>query len=90
MIIYDRHIRQVRAAHLEELDAIEDETLRLERLVELNVIAQTHAVCRNSSIIDAKASRNLSVHGLVYNIQTGQLIDLHVPDDPYENVFRLK
>lgn len=59
----------------------------MNRLVELNVIAQVYSVERNSSIIEAKKQRKLSVHGLVYDLQTGRLNELQIPNDPFARIF---
>lgn len=58
-----KHIRDVRARHREELEAIKDETLKAKRLVELNVVAQVHNVKRNSNVLEAMRQRGLMVHG---------------------------
>src|SRR5690606_20806061 len=41
-----RHIRDVRQTHSDELTAIDDPDLRLDRLCELNVISQVEHVCQ--------------------------------------------
>ena len=81
-----RHIRDVRREHDDELRAIEDDTARLNRLCELNVVAQVNNVCHTSVVQEAwERGSSLSVHGWIYGIQDGQLRDLDVtntgPDD---------
>lgn len=74
-----RDIKDVYRLHQRELDAIENEELRENRLVELNVIEQVFDLTNISIIQHAwMDGRNLSVHGLVYDIKNGILNDLHV------------
>jgi carbonic anhydrase len=79
-----RHIKDVYRLHKDELDAIPDTEQRGRRLVELNVIEQVYDLCKTSIIQNAwqKESRP-HVHGLVYDIHNGLLIDLNctVRDD---------
>jgi carbonic anhydrase len=73
-----RHVRDVEEKHAAELAAL-PEALRLDRLCELNVIEQVKNVCETTIIEDAWASgRNLTVHGLVYDLRDGILRDLDV------------
>jgi len=72
-----RHIRDVHAAHRDELDAIADDGARADRLCELNVAAQVANVCRTTIVQDAwRAGRPLSVHGWIYSVSDGLLRDL--------------
>jgi carbonic anhydrase len=68
------HIRQVRQAHLAELEAIADPDARERRLVELNVIAQVRNL-EATSVIQAARARGQVVRllGWVYNIGDGLL-----------------
>lgn len=76
-----RHIRDVRATHKEELAAIEDETDRAARLVELNVLAQVQTLERITYVADAKVERGLEVHPMVYDVASGRLKLLPKPED---------
>jgi len=82
-----KHIRDVRAANTSILDAIEDPQDKINRLVELNVIQQVHNTSRNTSVMEAKIERGLTVHGLIYNIYTGRLQVLDVPEDPHADIY---
>lgn len=74
-----RHIKDVYRLHNDELDAIEDEDLRFNRLVELNVIEQVFDLSKTSIIQNAWRSRELPmIHGWVYDLKTGILQDLEV------------
>ena len=74
-----RTIKDVYRLHQQELDAITNEEQRENRLVELNVIEQVFDL-QNISIVQHAwlDGRNLSVHGLVYDIRNGVLNDLKV------------
>lgn len=72
-----RHIKDVYRLHKEELDGITDFDTRGRRLVELNVIEQVFDLCKTSIIQNAWSRKNMPhVHGLVYDIKNGELIDL--------------
>lgn len=73
-----RHIKDVYRIHQVELDAIESQEARGRRLVELNVIEQVYDVCKTSIIQNAWSKRNRPhVHGLVYDLNNGLLVDLN-------------
>ena len=71
-----RSIRDVYRLHHDELDAIKDEPKKYNRLVELNVIEQCINVVKTSDVQIAVKNRNLTVHGWVFDMKTGQIIDL--------------
>lgn len=73
-----RNIRDVYRTHAAELNAIEDEEARYERLVELNVEEQCFNVLKTATIQNAIRHRNLQVHGWVFNIHDGKIIDLKI------------
>lgn len=73
-----RHIKDVYRLHQNELDSISDTHQRGRRLVELNVIEQVYDLCKTSIIQNAwKNMRRPHVHGLVYDISQGLLVDLN-------------
>lgn len=79
-------IREVFHDHHHELDAIPSERERLDRLCELNVKRQVRNVASDVFVHDAWArGQELSVHGWVYSLHDGLVIDLGVtisgPDD---------
>jgi carbonic anhydrase len=76
-----RNIRDVYRIHRSELDSIEEEDLRYKRLVELNVQEQCVNVLKTADVQKAYKERTLSVHGWVFDIKTGQLIDLQIDFD---------
>ncbi len=73
-----RNIRDVYRLHKTELNAIEDEEARYKRLVELNVEEQCVNVIKTADVQRAYRDRNLTVHGWVFDIHSGKLIDLNV------------
>jgi len=74
-----RHIKDVYRYHFKELDAIEDETLRARRFVELNVQEQVLDLGKTSIVQNAwKRDQPLHVHGWVYDINDGLINDLAV------------
>ncbi|MEI7421315.1 MAG: carbonic anhydrase [Prolixibacteraceae bacterium] len=76
-----RNIRDVYRIHRKELDAIADEDLRYKRLVELNVQEQCVNVLKTADVQKAYKERTLTVHGWVFDIKTGKLIDLEIDFD---------
>lgn len=77
-----RNIRDVYRTHQDELDAISDEDQRYKRLVELNVEEQALNVIKTAVVQQAYLKRGgPKVHGWVFDIQTGELIDLKIDFD---------
>lgn len=73
-----RNIRDVVRLHQKELEAIESEEQRYRRLVELNVQEQCLNVVKMKEVQRAILDRNLRVHGWVFDIATGRIIDLKI------------
>ena len=73
-----RNIRDVYRIHRDELNAIEDEEAKYKRLVELNVQEQCVNVLKTAEVQLAYKSRGLTVHGWVFDIHSGKLIDLEI------------
>jgi carbonic anhydrase len=73
-----RNIRDVYRLHKEELNAITDENSRYNRLVELNVQEQCLNVIKLASVQKAYRDWNLTVHGWVFDVSTGKIIDLKI------------
>lgn len=77
-----RNIKDVYRIYSKELDAIEDDKARFDRLVELNVMEQVFDLTKTSIIQNAWRERNLPiVHGWVYSLNTGIIKDLGVSFD---------
>lgn len=73
-----RNIRDVYRLHKNELNAIENEDEKYDRLVELNVQEQCVNLIKTAAIQKAYRDRNLKVHGWVFDVHTGKLIDLEI------------
>ncbi|QDW23435.1 carbonic anhydrase [Pedobacter sp. KBS0701] len=73
-----RNIRDVYRIHRDELNAIEDEGARYNRLVELNVQEQCVNLLKTAAVQEAITNRGITVHGWVFDIHTGKLIDLKI------------
>ncbi|WP_317898552.1 carbonic anhydrase [Aurantibacillus circumpalustris] len=72
-----RNIRDVYRLHMDELDAIKDEHQRYNRLVELNVQEQCINVIKLASVQQEYYKKSFpQVHGWVFDIHTGKIIDL--------------
>jgi carbonic anhydrase len=70
-------IREVAGVNREELNRIPDEEQRYHRLVEINVVAQCRNVASIPVVRDSFRSMGLpKVHGWVFDIRNGDLIDL--------------
>ncbi|GLB50187.1 carbonic anhydrase [Neptunitalea lumnitzerae] len=73
-----RNIRDVYRLHKDELNAIEDEDAKYNRLVELNVQEQCVNVLKTADVQKAVKERDITVHGWVFDLHTGKLIDLKI------------
>jgi carbonic anhydrase len=69
-------IREVAHEHRHELESIDGETERLDRLCELNVISQVRNVTLNPITANAwREGQPLTIHGWVYSIANGLVTD---------------
>jgi len=73
-----RNIRDVYRMHKIELNAITNIDKRYRRLVELNVIEQCINVIKTADVQLANKDYGLTVHGWVFDMSTGKLIDLNI------------
>ena len=73
-----RNIRDVYRIHKRELNEITDEEERYKRLVELNVQEQCVNVIKTAEVQRAYRDRGMTVHGWVFDIHSGKLIDLEI------------
>ena len=89
-----RNIRDVYRIHKDELNAITDEDAKYKRLVELNVQEQCINVIKTAEVQSAYIDRGIKVHGWVFDVHSGKLIDLKIDfakvmEDVME-IYRLK
>ncbi len=73
-----RNIRDVFRLHQNELDKIDDKQAQYNRLIELNVQEQCINLIKTAAVQEAYKERNLQVHGWVFDIHTGKIIDLKI------------
>ena len=78
-----RNIRDVYRIHATELNAIKNEEKKYERLVELNVKEQCVNLIKTAAVQKAYRDRGLKVHGWVFDVHTGKLIDLKIDFERY-------
>jgi carbonic anhydrase len=72
-----RHVQDVKGKHKELLEAVANESQRLDRLCELNVIEQVINVCQTTIVQSAWGRKQvLAVHGWIYGLSDGLLRDL--------------
>lgn len=78
-----QHIQQVYRLHRQELDQLSGDE-KINRLCELNVQEQVHNLCQTTIVKNAwKKNQQLTVHGLIYSLQQGEIIDLDIqPSGP--------
>ncbi|MDD4515218.1 carbonic anhydrase, partial [Massilibacteroides sp.] len=88
-----RNIRDVFRLHKEELESIKDKTERANRLIELNVIEQCVNIAKTVDVQKAYRSRRINLHGWVFDLHTGTLIDLKIDIDrimrELDSIYRL-
>jgi len=68
------HVKNVYRLHQKEIDCLPTEEQRVNKLVELNIIEQVHALSHTSIIQDAWTTHNSpTIHGWVYGLSDGLL-----------------
>ncbi|MEH6677895.1 carbonic anhydrase [Phenylobacterium sp.] len=83
-------IREVYTANRAELEAMEDEHARHDRLCELNVIRQVRNVASDVFIREAwLRDQPVSIHGWVYSLSDGLVNDMNVTCSGPEDLARL-
>ncbi len=85
-----RNIRDVYRIHRKELDCIADEDLKYRRLIELNVQEQCINIIKTAEVQIASKERNLKVHGWIFDIHTGELVDMKINfDEILKNIMEI-
>lgn len=73
-----RNIKDVQHWHQDQLESLDSDEARVDRLCELNVVSQVSNVCHTTIVQNAWArGQELSVHGWVYSLKDGLLRDLN-------------
>ena len=74
-----QHINNVYRLNKEEVDGIDHQQDKLDRMCELNVIEQAGNVSKTTIVKNAwKANQDLTIHGWVYDIKDGILRNLNI------------
>lgn len=73
-------LRAIRQKNLKELNALPPKEANL-KLVDLNVRHSVETLLDNPDVIEAISSRDLKVHGVIYNVGTGELNKLDIQED---------
>ncbi len=82
-----RPIKHVYHRHSDELDAIDDEHARWDRLCELNVVDQVHGVACSTVMQKAwQREQEVAIHGWIYQLSDGIIHNLDVTIDAPEYV----
>lgn len=76
-----RNIRDVYRLHSKELNEIPDRDARMRRLSQLNVQEQCINVVKNAFVQRAMKENRLNVHGWIFDISHGKIIDLKIDFD---------
>lgn len=88
-----RHIKDVYRFHSQELNAIDNDTDKFNRFVELNVLEQVLDLAKTSIVQGAwESGQDLHLHGWVYDVSDGLINDLGISiknDDSLSEVYKL-
>jgi len=80
-------IREIYLNHRSEIDELENEEDRINRLAELNVIAQVKNICNTSVMHRAfKNETYPKLHGWVLDIRIGKIKELDLPIEEWQSV----
>lgn len=72
------NIREIAVLHKNELNAIKDGAKKNDRLVELNVQHQCTQLTKIEAVKKGCKERDLKIHGWIFDLHTGALIDLKI------------
>ncbi len=89
-----RNIKDVYRNQQNKIDALQNESAKINLLCELNVIEQVNNVCHTTIVQSAwKSGQELAVHGWIYSVEDGILKDLNVcmtKPDEISQIHRIK
>ena len=81
------HIKDLYQRKRSDFSDIQDQEAKVDRLCEMNVVAQVNNVCHTSIVQDAwQRGQQLQVHGWIYSIKDGLLRDLNATFDAPDQV----
>ena len=81
------HIKDIYQKNFSLLSKLPSDEEREKKMVELNVIEQVHNLAKTSIVQKAWKNRELEIHGWVYSLEDGKIIDLKVA---YSNINQLE
>ncbi len=80
-------INELKLENNEELDKIEDVQMRMDKLCEINVIAQLKNLCKTSMMHNAfKRGEYPQIHGWIFDIYTGNIKELEIPIEKWKKL----
>ncbi|ODV76802.1 carbonic anhydrase [Suhomyces tanzawaensis NRRL Y-17324] len=83
-------VRHIRAANLKLLNEYNlNPKEKAKKLAELNVIASVTALKRHPSASMALKNGQIEVWGMMYDVATGYLSEVQIPDDEFEDLFHV-
>jgi len=71
-----------------ELEKLDSADAKANRLAELNVFQSIEAVKQNPTVAKAIKERGLTIHGIIYDVPTGQLRQLEEKKVEVESIHR--
>lgn len=86
--IWLQPMRKLRYDHSEELEKMDKEAKGL-RLSQYNVLQSLEVLRMNPTVIDAMNARNLELHGVIYNVASGNLEVVETTEDEDKSKRRL-
>lgn len=71
-----------------ELEKLDNADAMANRLAELNVLKSIEAVKQNPTVAKAIKERGLTIHGVIYDVPTGQLRQLEDKKEDGDSIHR--
>jgi len=85
-----RHIKDTYRIYQAEINSLQNDRDKSDRMCELNVIEQVANVCHTTIVQGAwKSGQELAVHGWIYSIEDGILKDLNVCIEGVDEISRI-
>ena len=73
-------LREIRRRNLQLLESLAEKDRNL-KLVELNVRSGVNVLLQNPEIIEAMGERGMKVHGLIYDVGSGELREIDIEEE---------
>ncbi|GAB4232127.1 MAG: carbonate dehydratase [Ekhidna sp.] len=81
------YVKDIYHKNMDSLNKLKSDDEKMKRMVELNVKEQVHNLAKTSFVQKAWKNRELEIHGWVYSLEDGKIIDL---DTKYTNIDQLE